>query len=760
MKLNAMPLMESDAKRSERISAESEKVLVSTSAPSPSGSKGLKEFFRRRQKSTGSTPSGVDLAAGDGNFLQSIAKTDSSVQPHKSNEAACVSSYGNYLTISGTGANVLRDLFNRKYRSSARSSYAVHDGEPKFGSRKGVQGQLPLFRFRSKKDSIQEEERSPSPEVESSSKSDLKGAKAGSRARHISGPVISLYGTGIDRDPKFRQSLRSGSSGNAPGTRIKTFFDSFRQRSRTVSQDSSNDECIGSLLEDNRQSFKLSSSKKKKFKVTPAFQPSANRGVDDQQIGPDEFLRLYRSRANSDPKPEVVVDEAGNVRSRLSSASPSISKASTVHSYEPQQFVIWRDRKTGTRLFRLPKRYTENFGLDNVAGGNSEELVYAKFMSSHLCYDVMPSSSKLVIFDTQLSVKKAFFALIYNGVRSAPLWDTQRQDFVGMLTITDFIQMLQKYYRSPQEQMEELEEHVISTWKEVLHGYDRPMVVIEPDENLLAAIRSLSNNKVHRLLVIDRETGNALHVLTLKRILRYLLSHVDTLRHPEFMHQTLQQLEIGSYENIASATPDMPLIEALNMFVERRISALPIVNGEGKVVDIYTKFDILGLAAEKAYYNLDVTITEALKNRREEFEGVVTCVVTERLLDILKHIVTAEVHRIVVVDENHFLKGVVSLSDILDYLVLRPVERQKIRLAEQETMQKGRRDEEPGQDDLNLDGLALMLQSGSAVGPDLALEPDLAEAPESIVNKDAEEQITEQRDRLDITSQIPNGAEP
>lgn len=75
-------------------------------------------------------------------------------------------------------------------------------------------------------------------------------------------------------------------------------------------------------------------------------------------------------------------------------------------------------------------------------------------------------------------------------------------------------------------------------------------------------------------------------------------------------------------------------------------------------------------------------------------------------------------------------------------------------------MQKGRRDEEPGQDDLNLDGLALMLQSGSAVGPDLALEPDLAEAPESIVNKDAEEQITEQRDRLDITSQIPNGAEP
>jgi hypothetical protein len=44
-------------------------------------------------------------------------------------------------------------------------------------------------------------------------------------------------------------------------------------------------------------------------------------------------------------------------------------------------------------------------------------------------------------------VKKAFFALIYNGVRAAPLWDSKNQKFVGMLTITDFILILQKYYR-------------------------------------------------------------------------------------------------------------------------------------------------------------------------------------------------------------------------------------------------------------------------------------------------------------------------
>ncbi|XP_014640795.1 PREDICTED: 5'-AMP-activated protein kinase subunit gamma-3 isoform X5 [Ceratotherium simum simum] len=75
--------------------------------------------------------------------------------------------------------------------------------------------------------------------------------------------------------------------------------------------------------------------------------------------------------------------------------------------------------------------------------------VYMHFMQEHTCYDAMATSSKLVIFDTMLQIKKAFFALVANGVRAAPLWDSKKQTFVGMLTITDFILVLHRYYRSP-----------------------------------------------------------------------------------------------------------------------------------------------------------------------------------------------------------------------------------------------------------------------------------------------------------------------
>ena len=38
---------------------------------------------------------------------------------------------------------------------------------------------------------------------------------------------------------------------------------------------------------------------------------------------------------------------------------------------------------------------------------------------------------------------------------------------------------------------------------------------------------------------------------------------------------------------------DTPLIKALNLFLDRRISALPVVDNDGRAVDIYAKFDVI-----------------------------------------------------------------------------------------------------------------------------------------------------------------------
>ncbi|XP_016953871.1 5'-AMP-activated protein kinase subunit gamma-1 isoform X7 [Drosophila biarmipes] len=301
-----------------------------------------------------------------------------------------------------------------------------------------------------------------------------------------------------------------------------------------------------------------------------------------------------------------------------------------------------------------------------------DSQIFVKFFRFHKCYDLIPTSAKLVVFDTQLLVKKAFYALVYNGVRAAPLWDSEKQQFVGMLTITDFIKILQMYYKSPNASMEQLEEHKLDTWRSVLHNQVMPLVSIGPDASLYDAIKILIHSRIHRLPVIDPATGNVLYILTHKRILRFLFLYINELPKPAYMQRSLRELKIGTYNNIETADETTSIITALKKFVERRVSALPLVDSEGRLVDIYAKFDVINLAAEKTYNDLDVSLRKANEHRNEWFEGVQKCNLDESLYTIMERIVRAEVHRLVVVDEHRKVIGIISLSDILLYLVLRP----------------------------------------------------------------------------------------
>ncbi|KAM9364933.1 5'-AMP-activated protein kinase subunit gamma-3b [Pholidichthys leucotaenia] len=307
------------------------------------------------------------------------------------------------------------------------------------------------------------------------------------------------------------------------------------------------------------------------------------------------------------------------------------------------------------------------------AGTDPDTLIYMNFMKSHSCYDAIPTSSKLVIFDTTLQVKKAFFALVANNVRAAPLWDNRLKGFVGMLTITDFINILHRYYRSPLVQIYELEEHKIETWREVYLQYSiNRLISITPDASLFDAIYSLLKNKIHRLPVIDPASGNVLHVLTHKRILKFLHIFGSMIPKPRFLQKRICEVPIGTLKEIATVQESASVYNALSIFVERRVSALPVVNEQGKVVALYSRFDVINLAAQKNYNNLHMTMREAISSRACRVEGVLTCYPHETLETIIDRIAKAEVHRLVLVDRDDVVRGIVSLSDLLQALVLTP----------------------------------------------------------------------------------------
>ncbi|XP_026463923.1 LOW QUALITY PROTEIN: 5'-AMP-activated protein kinase subunit gamma-1-like [Ctenocephalides felis] len=401
-------------------------------------------------------------------------------------------------------------------------------------------------------------------------------------------------------------------------------------------------------------------------KVMDLFRHRANSTTSEQEKRKNKlqeqlFIGAHMRRASQ---------ELERRRASLGSGAGLASPRPRTEPLDPHHAaILFRD----SRGLPVADPFLEKVNLSDLE--EDECQIFVKFFRFHKCYDLIPTSAKLVVFDTQLLVKKAFFALVYNGVRAAPLWDSSKQCFVGMLTITDFIKILQMYYKSPTISMDQLEEHKLDTWRDVLKDQVPSLVSISPDASLFDAIRTLIENRIHRLPVIDPSTGNVLYILTHKRILRFLFLYITELPKPSYMRKTLRELRIGTFDQIETADEDTSIICALKKFVERRVSALPVVDAQGRLVDIFAKFDVINLAAEKTYDDLDVNLKTANEHRNAWFEGVQRCTLDETLYTIMERIVRAEVHRLVVVDESEKVVGIISLSDLLQYLVLRPSEK-------------------------------------------------------------------------------------
>jgi 5'-AMP-activated protein kinase regulatory gamma subunit len=73
-----------------------------------------------------------------------------------------------------------------------------------------------------------------------------------------------------------------------------------------------------------------------------------------------------------------------------------------------------------------------NSNLDEHIVNIKQQVISA--LKKQTCYDVLPVSFKLIVFDTRLLVKKSLAALLQHGVQSAPLWDSHTQTYAGMLT--------------------------------------------------------------------------------------------------------------------------------------------------------------------------------------------------------------------------------------------------------------------------------------------------------------------------------------
>ena len=171
------------------------------------------------------------------------------------------------------------------------------------------------------------------------------------------------------------------------------------------------------------------------------------------------------------------------------------------------------------------------------------------FLKNHKCYELMPISGKVVIFDSELPVKHAFRALTEHDIKCCPVWSSSKCDFIGFMTVTDFTDIIHHYSQdlgSYQRKINELERRTVGSWctfrkKHKKAKIKKKFVSVTADDSILVALQLLLQYCIHRMPVRKHENSQSiLCVLNYQKILRFLMQKLSNILNDLTLSSTLK----------------------------------------------------------------------------------------------------------------------------------------------------------------------------------------------------------------------------
>ncbi len=101
------------------------------------------------------------------------------------------------------------------------------------------------------------------------------------------------------------------------------------------------------------------------------------------------------------------------------------------------------------------------------------------------------------------------------------------------------------------------------------------------------------------------------------------------------------------------------LSKAVEIMWQRDCGAVPVIDGEIKVIGIITDRDIAVAAGSRNQKLPEIKISEVIDKK------VITCVENDKAEDALKKMRRAKVKRLPVINENGALIGIISITDLI-----------------------------------------------------------------------------------------------
>ena len=271
----------------------------------------------------------------------------------------------------------------------------------------------------------------------------------------------------------------------------------------------------------------------------------------------------------------------------------------------------------------------------------------ATFLRSRSCFDLIRNSGKICVFETQIPIQLAFYALLEHEMTAAPLWDSARREFVGLMTITDFVDVLRYYHDEHGRSGAAIEVLASRSIAQVLEdagsgvhfkhatefSVDAPsaaavgrhpkygaLVAVDANSSLYDAVDAMRRHERRFLPVVAPDEYGVLAVVTPVDVLDYF---VGTFREERrLFDQPIVELGIGTFHNVVTVETHTPLRDVLHLLCVRDLSSVPVVDAEGRVTALYGRADITFLAtatdADSVVVNLATVVGDVLRQRRTD----------------------------------------------------------------------------------------------------------------------------------------------
>lgn len=128
-----------------------------------------------------------------------------------------------------------------------------------------------------------------------------------------------------------------------------------------------------------------------------------------------------------------------------------------------------------------------------------------------------------------------------------------------------------------------------------------PVIIVERDTSVADAYNTMMQRGIRRLPVVDKE--QLIGIVTLGDLREARPSPASSLSIYE-LNYLLAKLTVGqvmTYDPY-TVTPTTPMQHAARIMLERKVSGLPVVDAEGKLVGIITETDVFRMVVDQWHY--------------------------------------------------------------------------------------------------------------------------------------------------------------